>query len=52
MAPKIGIRCKKIPALLDPTREIPLIQKKKEARPGKITTYPRVKKKDKLGLTI
>ena len=35
---KIGIRCKNIPALLDPIIEIPLIQKKKEAHPGKSTT--------------
>ena len=35
---KIGIRCKNIPALLDPIIEIPFIQKKKEANPGKRTT--------------
>ena len=35
---KIGIKCKNIPALLDPIIEIPFIQKKKEANPGKSTT--------------
>ena len=41
---KIGIKCKNIPDLLEPIIEIPLIQKKKEARPGNNTTYPKVKK--------
>ena len=35
---KIGIKCKNIPDLLDPIIEIPFIQKKKEASPGKSTT--------------
>ena len=35
---KIGIKCKNIPDLLEPIVEIPLIQKKKEASPGKSTT--------------
>ena len=35
---KNGIKCKKIPALLAPIIAIPLIQKKKEVSPGKITT--------------
>ena len=34
----IGIKCKNIPALFDPIIEIPLIQKKKDANPGKNTT--------------
>ena len=42
---KIGIKCKKIPDLLEPIIEIPLIQKKKEASPGNNTTYPKVNKK-------
>ena len=35
---KIGIKCKNIPDLLEPINEIPLIQKIKEANPGKSTT--------------
>ena len=35
---KIGIRCKNIPDRLEPIIEIPLIQKKNEANPGKSTT--------------
>ena len=35
---KIGIKCKNIPDLFDPIIEIPLIQKKNEASPGKSTT--------------
>ena len=35
---KIGIKCKNIPDLLEPIIEIPLIQKKKDANPGKSTT--------------
>jgi hypothetical protein len=42
---KIGIKCKKIPDLLEPIIEIPLIQKKKEASPGNNTTYPKVNTK-------
>ena len=38
IAPKIGIKCKNTPALFAPIIEIPLIQKKKAAIPGKITT--------------
>jgi len=37
-APKIGIRCKKIPARFAPIIAIPLIQKKNAARPGNKTT--------------
>ena len=43
MAPKIGIKCKNIPARLAPIKDIPLIQKKKDANPGKITTYDSVR---------
>ena len=43
IAPKIGIKCKKIPALLAPIKSIPFIQKKNEANPGKRTTYIKVK---------
>ena len=43
IAPMIGIKCKKIPALFAPIIEIPFIQKKKAAKPGKITTYPKIK---------
>ena len=35
---KIGIKCKNIPERFEPIIEIPLIQKKKEANPGKSTT--------------
>ena len=35
---KIGIKCRNIPDLLEPINEIPLIQKIKEANPGKSTT--------------
>ena len=35
---KIGIKCKNIPDRFDPIIEIPLIQKIKDANPGKITT--------------
>ena len=42
-APMIGIKCKKIPALLAPIIEIPFIQKKNAAKPGKITTYAKIK---------
>ena len=35
---KIGIKCKNIPDLFEPIKEIPLIQKINEAIPGKITT--------------
>ena len=35
---KIGIKCKNIPDLFEPIIEIPLIQKKNEASPGKRTT--------------
>ena len=38
MAPKIGIKCKNIPERFAPIIEIPLIQKKKEQRPGNKTT--------------
>ena len=38
MAPKIGIKCKNIPERLAPIIDMPLIQKKKEARPGNKTT--------------
>ena len=45
MAPNIGIKCKKTPALFAPIYPIPLIQKKKEASPGNNTTYAKVRKK-------
>ena len=35
---KIGIKCKNIPDLFEPIMEIPLIQKIKDANPGKKTT--------------
>ena len=35
---KIGIKCKNIPDRFDPIMEIPLIQKMKDANPGKRTT--------------
>ena len=35
---KIGIKCKNIPDLFEPIIEIPLIQKMKDANPGKRTT--------------
>ena len=38
MVPNNGIKDKKIPALFAPIIEIPFIQKKNAARPGKITT--------------
>ena len=41
--PNTGIKCKNTPARLAPIIAIPLIQKKKEARPGNITTYDKVK---------
>ena len=44
-APKIGMRCKKTPALFAPIKDIPLIQKKKAARPGNKTTYAKVNMK-------
>ena len=43
MAPNIGIKCKKTPALFAPIYPIPLIQKKKAIIPGNKTTYERVK---------
>ena len=49
---KIGIKCKNIPDLLEPINEIPLIQKIKEASPGKNTTYPNVIIKGKLIFTV
>ena len=38
IALKMGIICKKIPALLAPIKATPFIQKIKEARPGNRTT--------------
>jgi len=38
IAPKIGIKCKKTPALFAPIIDIPLIQKKNANSPGKKTT--------------
>ena len=43
----IGIKCRKIPARFDPIIEIPLIQRIKDANPGKRTTYVSVKIKGK-----
>ena len=37
-APKIGIKCKNTPARFAPINAMPLIQKKKDARPGNKTT--------------
>ena len=38
MVLKIGIKCKNIPARLEPIMEIPFIQKINEAKPGNKTT--------------
>ena len=38
IALKIGIKCKKTPDLLAPIIDIPLIHKRKDARPGNNTT--------------
>jgi hypothetical protein len=38
MAAIIGIKCKKTPDLFTPIKEIPLIQKIKDANPGNRTT--------------
>ena len=43
IAPMIGIKCRNIPALFAPIIEIPFIQKKNAASPGKITTYAKIK---------
>ena len=43
IAPKIGIKCRNTPALFAPMIEIPLIQNKKAKRPGKKTTYVKVR---------
>ena len=35
---KIGIKCKNIPDLFEPIKDIPFIQQINEAKPGKSTT--------------
>ena len=43
IALKIGIKCKKTPDLLAPIIDIPLIHKRKDAKPGNKTTYDKIK---------
>ena len=40
---KIGIRCKKTPERLAPIKDIPFIQRRKDAKPGNSTTYDKIK---------